>query len=138
MANAFGFVVATSPSRHGALNGSALPQKPLHSPSAGRPFPKPFIRRYAHDAKSHAPLIAKASGANPSTKSNSIVCANCDGNGAIQCTQCNGNGINAVDHFGGRYKAGQMCWLCRGKREILCGNCNGAGFIGGFMSTFDE
>jgi len=28
--------------------------------------------------------------------------------------------------------------FCRGKREILCGNCNGAGFMGGFMSTFDE
>ncbi|KAK3001432.1 hypothetical protein RJ639_021832 [Escallonia herrerae] len=25
-----------------------------------------------------------------------------------------------------------------GKREILCGDCNGAGFVGGFMSTFDE
>jgi len=27
---------------------------------------------------------------------------------------------------------------CRGKREILCGSCNGAGFLGGFLSTFDE
>ena len=25
-----------------------------------------------------------------------------------------------------------------GKKEMLCGNCNGAGFLGGFMSTFDE
>jgi len=27
---------------------------------------------------------------------------------------------------------------CRGKRDILCGSCNGAGFLGGFMSTFDD
>lgn len=26
----------------------------------------------------------------------------------------------------------------RGKKEVLCGECNGAGFIGGFLSTFDE
>ncbi|KAK2984105.1 hypothetical protein RJ640_018130 [Escallonia rubra] len=58
--------------------------------------------------------------------------------GAIQCKQCKGNGVNSVDHFNGQFKAGGLCWLCRGKREILCGDCNGAGFIGGFMSTFDE
>ncbi|XP_021836819.1 protein BUNDLE SHEATH DEFECTIVE 2, chloroplastic [Spinacia oleracea] len=72
------------------------------------------------------------------TKTNSIVCAACDGNGAKLCTQCEGEGVNSQDHFNGQYKAGGLCWLCRGKREILCGDCNGAGFIGGFMSTFDE
>ncbi|KAH8482310.1 hypothetical protein H0E87_029668 [Populus deltoides] len=72
------------------------------------------------------------------TKSNSIVCADCDGNGAKSCTQCKGSGVNSTDHFNGQFKAGGLCWLCRGKREILCGSCNGAGFIGGFMSTFDE
>ncbi|PSS13848.1 Chaperone protein like [Actinidia chinensis var. chinensis] len=80
----------------------------------------------------------KATDSNQSTKPNSIVCADCDGNGAIQCTQCTGTGVNAVDHFNGRFKAGGLCWLCRGKMDILCGNCNGAGFIGGFMSTFDS
>ncbi|XVF48095.1 hypothetical protein PTKIN_Ptkin03bG0163900 [Pterospermum kingtungense] len=83
-------------------------------------------------------LEAKAADKNQSTKPNSIVCADCDGNGAKQCSQCQGTGVNAVDHFNGRFKAGGLCWLCRGKREILCGNCNGAGFIGGFMSTFDD
>ncbi|XP_071737222.1 protein BUNDLE SHEATH DEFECTIVE 2, chloroplastic-like [Rutidosis leptorrhynchoides] len=73
-----------------------------------------------------------------STKVNSIVCESCDGNGAIQCTQCKGNGVNLEDHFDGRFKAGALCWLCRGKKEILCGNCNGAGFCGGFMSTADQ
>jgi len=30
-------------------------------------------------------------------------------------------------------------YICfRGKKDILCGSCNGAGFIGGFMSTFDD
>ncbi|KAL2929588.1 Chaperone protein DnaJ [Bienertia sinuspersici] len=74
----------------------------------------------------------------PATKPRSIVCADCDGNGAIVCGQCEGTGVNSQDHFNGQFKAGGLCWLCRGKREILCGNCNGAGFIGGFMSTFDE
>lgn len=78
-------------------------------------------------------------GANyPSTKPGSILCSDCDGNGAVLCTQCLGSGVNSKDHFNGQFKAGGLCWLCRGKRDILCGNCNGAGFIGGFMSTFDE
>nr|CAB3468050.1 unnamed protein product [Digitaria exilis] len=71
-------------------------------------------------------------------KANSILCKDCEGNGAIVCTQCEGKGVNSVDHFNGRFKAGALCWLCRGKREILCGSCNGAGFLGGFMSTFEE
>ncbi|TYH57529.1 hypothetical protein ES332_D08G096200v1 [Gossypium tomentosum] len=62
---------------------------------------------------------------NQSTKPTSIVCADCEGNGAKQCSQCKGTGFNSVDHFNGQFKAGGLCWLCRGKREILCGNCNG-------------
>ncbi|KAF3453696.1 hypothetical protein FNV43_RR04137 [Rhamnella rubrinervis] len=86
-------------------------------------------------------LEVKATESNQSTnasKTNSIVCANCEGNGAVLCSQCIGSGVNSVDHFNGQFKAGGLCWLCRGKREILCGECNGAGFIGGFMSTFDD
>ncbi|CAL5052041.1 unnamed protein product [Urochloa decumbens] len=87
-------------------------------------------------------------------KVNSILCQDCEGNelygiaqvhensavktSAIVCTQCEGSGVNSADHFNGRFKAGALCWLCRGKREILCGSCNGAGFLGGFMSTCDE
>lgn len=82
---------------------------------------------------------AKATdGTKSGTKTNSIVCADCDGNGAIQCTQCKGKGVNSQDHFNGQFKAGGLCWLCRGKKEILCGGCNGAGFRGGFMSSFEE
>ncbi|XP_047308570.1 protein BUNDLE SHEATH DEFECTIVE 2, chloroplastic-like [Impatiens glandulifera] len=81
----------------------------------------------------------KAAENEPTTKKKrSIVCENCEGNGAVACSQCNGNGVNSVDHFNGQFKAGQLCWLCRGKKEMLCGDCNGAGFLGGFMSTFDE
>ncbi|XP_010533162.1 PREDICTED: uncharacterized protein LOC104808988 [Tarenaya hassleriana] len=83
-------------------------------------------------------FVAKAANSNQSTKINSIVCADCEGNGAVACTQCKGSGVNSVDHFNGQFKAGGICWLCRGKREILCGSCNGAGFLGGFLSTFDE
>ncbi|KAK7347511.1 hypothetical protein VNO80_22043 [Phaseolus coccineus] len=72
------------------------------------------------------------------TKAKSIVCSDCEGNGAILCTQCKGTGVNSVDHFNGQFKAGGLCWLCRGKKDILCGSCNGAGFLGGFMSTFDD
>ncbi|XP_074565849.1 protein BUNDLE SHEATH DEFECTIVE 2, chloroplastic-like [Curcuma longa] len=68
-------------------------------------------------------------------KANSLFCAECDGNGAKLCSSCEGTGVNSVDHFNGRFKAGGLCWLCRGKKEILCGNCNGAGFLGGFMNT---
>ncbi|KAL4564000.1 hypothetical protein LXL04_028049 [Taraxacum kok-saghyz] len=72
------------------------------------------------------------------TKVSSILCGDCEGNGCIQCRQCKGNGVNLEDHFGGRFKAGGLCWLCRGKKEILCGGCNGAGFRGGYMSTADD
>ncbi|KAM7265862.1 hypothetical protein ACFE04_003545 [Oxalis oulophora] len=89
-------------------------------------------------------LVVKATNSDePTTKTRSIVCSDCDGNGAILCTQCKGTGANSVDHFNGQFKAGGLCWLCsklscRGKRDILCGGCNGAGFVGGFLSTFDE
>ncbi|GAA0164702.1 hypothetical protein LIER_39840 [Lithospermum erythrorhizon] len=68
----------------------------------------------------------------------SILCGQCEGNGVVQCKQCEGSGVNSVDHFNGRFKAGGLCWLCRGKKDILCGNCNGAGFMGGFMSSMDD
>jgi hypothetical protein len=74
----------------------------------------------------------------PPKKTSSILCESCDGNGAVACSQCNGEGVNTEEHFNGRFKVGQTCWLCRGKRQMLCGNCNGAGFMGGFMNTQDE
>ncbi|CAH1449078.1 unnamed protein product [Lactuca virosa] len=82
--------------------------------------------------------VQATDGTSSTTKVNSIVCGDCEGNGCIQCKQCKGNGINSEDHFGGRFKAGGLCWLCRGKKEILCGGCNGAGFRGGFMSSSDD
>ncbi|GMH04516.1 hypothetical protein Nepgr_006356 [Nepenthes gracilis] len=80
----------------------------------------------------------QATGSNHSAKLNSILCSDCEGNGAVLCSQCKGTGVNSKDHFNRQLKAGGVCWLCRGKREILCGNCNGAGFMGGFMSTIDS
>ncbi|XP_048331331.2 protein BUNDLE SHEATH DEFECTIVE 2, chloroplastic-like [Ziziphus jujuba] len=75
---------------------------------------------------------------NKSTKPNSVICPDCGGNGAVLCSQCKGSGVNSIDFFNGQFKAGDSCWLCGGKKDMLCGNCNGAGFVGGFMSTFDE
>ncbi|KAL1346891.1 hypothetical protein HN51_020426 [Arachis hypogaea] len=85
-------------------------------------------------------LIAKANakGNQQNTKPNSMICADCDGNGAVQCSQCKGSGVNSVDVFNGQFKAGDSCWLCGGRKEMLCGNCNGAGFVGGFLSTHDQ
>ncbi|KAI4376664.1 hypothetical protein MLD38_014402 [Melastoma candidum] len=82
--------------------------------------------------------VKAASNTNPTAKKSSLFCSECDGNGIKECSQCKGTGVNTVDHFNGQFKAGGLCWLCRGKREILCGNCNGAGFVGGFLSTPDD
>ncbi|XP_057843392.1 protein BUNDLE SHEATH DEFECTIVE 2, chloroplastic isoform X3 [Cryptomeria japonica] len=54
----------------------------------------------------------KVAESTPPTKG-SILCNNCDGNGMVQCSQCDGNGVNSIDHFNGRFKAGEICWLCR-------------------------
>ncbi|XP_027069500.1 uncharacterized protein LOC113774710 [Coffea eugenioides] len=100
-----------------------------------------WMNDVTHSSKNAANLQnleVKAAGSDQRTKPNSIVCAECDGNGAVSCKQCKGSGVNSVDHFNGQFKAGGLCWLCRGKKQILCGNCNGAGFIGGIMSTIDD
>ncbi|KAI3446945.1 hypothetical protein Pfo_003610 [Paulownia fortunei] len=93
---------------------------------------------YSSKSAAFEALKVNAADNKSSTKPNSILCADCEGNGAKKCSQCQGTGVNSVDHFNGQFKAGALCWLCRGKKEILCGNCNGAGFMGGFMSTFDD
>ncbi|XP_020088690.1 uncharacterized protein LOC109710489 [Ananas comosus] len=116
--------------------------KPIVSPtpksSHALPTEAPKFHLLSHPNPNFHSLKAKATESNQSTKKTSIVCICCEGNGAVLCTQCKGTGVNSVDHFNGQFKAGASCWLCRGKREILCGNCNGAGFMGGFLSTFDE
>nr|XP_027081031.1 uncharacterized protein LOC113703753 [Coffea arabica] len=80
---------------------------------------------------------SKRSSDEPRRKPNSLLCADCNGNGAVPCSQCKGNGVNSADYFNGKFKAGDSCWLCGGKKNMLCGNCNGAGFIGGFMTSSD-
>ncbi|XP_031372709.1 protein BUNDLE SHEATH DEFECTIVE 2, chloroplastic-like isoform X2 [Punica granatum] len=86
-------------------------------------------------AKFHL-LKAKAAKKDRDTKPKSVICTDCDGN--VLCSQCKGSGVNSEDMFNGEFKAGDDCWLCGGRKEMLCGNCNGAGFLGGFMSTFDQ
>ncbi|XP_076909727.1 protein BUNDLE SHEATH DEFECTIVE 2, chloroplastic-like isoform X1 [Bidens hawaiensis] len=71
-------------------------------------------------------------------KKRSVICTDCDGNGTIQCSQCKGSGVNSEDFFNGKFKIGDSCWLCGGRQEMLCGTCNGAGFVGGFLSGFDN
>ncbi|KAH0706935.1 hypothetical protein KY290_011490 [Solanum tuberosum] len=98
-----------------------------------------LIKDVTFNSKSNLRVVeVKAADSDKETKVRSIVCQKCEGNGAVACSQCKGVGVNSVDHFNGRFKAGGLCWLCRGKKDILCGDCNGAGFLGGFMSTFDE
>ncbi|XP_058781016.1 protein BUNDLE SHEATH DEFECTIVE 2, chloroplastic-like [Vicia villosa] len=109
--------------------------------------PKHFSVNYVFQVSStnkHCLIITKATNGNgvggnqQNTKPNSVICADCDGNGAVVCSQCKGDGVNSVDFFNGLFKAGASCWLCGGRKEILCGSCNGAGFIGGFLSTYDQ
>ncbi|MBA0662046.1 hypothetical protein Golax_003612 [Gossypium laxum] len=101
-------------------------------------FPYHGAFRDCSAAKLQSVIKAKAAPSNRNTKPNSVICGDCDGNGAVVCSQCKGSGVNPVDFFNGQFKAGDSCWLCGGRKEMLCGNCNGAGFIGGFMSTDDE
>ncbi|KAK2645954.1 hypothetical protein Ddye_021149 [Dipteronia dyeriana] len=131
MANCICFTPVSSmktPNRPGLVIDAAIARKVIR------------VNELFHNSKTAKirSLEVKATDSNPTTKKTSIVCSDCDGNGAKQCSQCTGTGVNSVDHFNGQFKAGGLCWLCRGKREVLCGNCNGAGFVGGFMSTFDE
>ncbi|KAA0061606.1 hypothetical protein IC582_011904 [Cucumis melo] len=115
----------------GVLVGNSVPQKAFRMNEAvQRTNP---IRHLSFEAKASDGADSKQT-----TKYKSIVCTDCDGNGAVLCSQCKGTGVNSVDHFNGQFKAGGLCWLCRGKRDVLCGGCNGAGFVGGFMSTADS
>ncbi|KAK8543228.1 hypothetical protein V6N13_136243 [Hibiscus sabdariffa] len=115
----------SAPNKPGAIINDSIPRKVLRVNE---------VFKSSRDVKFQS-FEAKAADKNQSTQSKSIVCPDCEANGSKQCPQCQGTGVNAVDHFNGRFKAGGLCWLCRGKREILCGNCNGAGFLGGFMSS---
>ncbi|KAG2713267.1 hypothetical protein I3760_04G169300 [Carya illinoinensis] len=122
-----------SPNKPGILIGNSVARKVLSVNEVSQKSQTAKFQSLEVKATGSNPT-----GSNPDTKPNSIVCADCDGNGAKSCPQCLGSGVNSVDHFNGQFKAGGLCWLCRGKRDVLCGNCNGAGFLGGFMSTFDE
>ncbi|GAB2300340.1 hypothetical protein Dimus_034378 [Dionaea muscipula] len=131
MANSICFaplVSYTPPNRPGVAIGNAFNLRVITTnkavPTCGTAFPT---------------LKLQATGSNEIAKSSgSIICSDCEGNGTVSCSQCKGTGVNSQDHFNGQFKAGALCWLCRGKREILCGCCNGAGFVGGFMSTGDS
>ncbi|XP_031737825.1 uncharacterized protein LOC101218754 isoform X1 [Cucumis sativus] len=74
-----------------------------------------LIHNGFHDYSSPARfphLILKAAKNDRNTKPNSVICGDCDGNGAVVCSQCKGKGVNAVDFFNGQFKAGESCWLC--------------------------
>ncbi|KAH7849696.1 hypothetical protein Vadar_021599 [Vaccinium darrowii] len=132
MANSFCSTPLTSikvPSKPGIFVGNSATRKVIWINDTTRNFKR--VKLQSFEAK------ATDSGKSP-PKVNSIVCVDCDGNGALLCPECQGAGINPEDKRNGMFKAGGLCWLCRGKKDILCGNCNGAGFMGGFMSTFDS
>jgi len=52
-------------------------------------------------------------------------CATCGGTGEKPCGQCAGGGVNQEDLFQGRFKKGDVCWLCKGARTTMCGDCAG-------------
>lgn len=109
--------------------------------SSGGPQAKRMAVRMNSTADTPSESSSSSGGGPPAAAAgytSSILCKTCDGNGAVVCSQCEGEGVNKEDHFGGRFKTGGTCWLCRGKRQMLCGSCNGAGFMGGFMNTQDE
>ncbi|KAL2622621.1 hypothetical protein R1flu_002826 [Riccia fluitans] len=125
-------------------SGSTLSRTPListfRSSNAGNFFASPSTSFSSRPTPRHSgceALPEPVPGA-PAETIKSIVCGNCDGNGAVVCSQCHGNGLNTQDHFNGRFKAGTTCWLCRGKKQMLCGDCNGAGFLGGFMNAPED
>ncbi|KAL0903788.1 hypothetical protein M5K25_025838 [Dendrobium thyrsiflorum] len=112
-----------------ACANSILISHPTKSSIASPYFPisKSKISFQSHNARKPSTACSpnsniqsfrvNAAGFNPSTKPNSIVCSDCDGNGAILCTQCKGTGVNSVDHFNGQFKAGELCWLCSFRSE---------------------
>nr|XP_043606058.1 protein BUNDLE SHEATH DEFECTIVE 2, chloroplastic-like [Erigeron canadensis] len=115
----------------------AIHSTPLHNPGVSF-ISKENNHKLNRTLKFHL-LTPKATGdkeTKPKTKS--VICTDCNGNGAVQCSQCKGVGVNPEDFFNGQFKAGDSCWLCGGKKEMLCGNCNGAGFVGGFLSGFED
>ncbi|KAL1210250.1 Protein BUNDLE SHEATH DEFECTIVE 2 [Cardamine amara subsp. amara] len=112
--------------------------KPTHFFSTGHNTSSLVQKRELLHTSKPQSFEVKATNDTKTTKTNSLVCSNCEGNGCVACSQCKGGGVNLTDHFNGQFKAGGLCWLCRGKKEVLCGECNGAGFLGGFLSTKDE
>ncbi|KAK9080011.1 hypothetical protein SSX86_001686 [Deinandra increscens subsp. villosa] len=117
--------------------GSATaPNGHLHVCSERKHSGLTFLSGWVWCTSSQATGTGDKEPAEPKTKS--VICTDCDGNGTVQCSQCKGIGVNPQDFFNGQFKAGDSCWLCGGRKEMLCGNCNGAGFVGGFLSGFDN
>ncbi|KAI3909386.1 hypothetical protein MKW98_007910, partial [Papaver atlanticum] len=65
-----------------------------------------------HDRFVHVDVVKANANPSPVVQVSTIVCENCEGNGAVSCSQCEGNGVNSVDHFDRRFKAGGLGWLC--------------------------
>ncbi|KAB5514209.1 hypothetical protein DKX38_028115 [Salix brachista] len=123
------------------------------------------VKPVLHTCRFPSLEVKAVDGSNKRTKPNSIVCADCDGNvrqlGSkflasvlvvhyralnakvreliLRTTSMDSSKL--VDYVGSAGKGSKLSshnyLLDTGKREILCGNCNGAGFMGGFMSSFD-
>ncbi|CAM8929005.1 unnamed protein product [Rhodiola kirilowii] len=93
---------AQSSNRPGLVNGNI---------STGQTFIR--ANKVSANKERFRSLEVKATNDNKTIKVRSIVCAKCEGNGAVVCSQCKGTGVNSEDHFNGRFKAGAICWLCR-------------------------
>jgi len=105
----------------GGLSGGLVPSV------AGRQVLRISVEAGSGESK---PVIPNPSNAQEGT----LLCATCGGDGERRCPECDDNCQNLPgieERFGGRYKVGELCWLCRGKRMLLCGDCSGAGFAQG-------
>ncbi|KAG2293087.1 hypothetical protein Bca52824_039756 [Brassica carinata] len=137
MANSLGFFSSPPPPTFCLLQSPINSVKPTHFFPIGDK--KLAQKKEVFQTSKSKSFEIQATNGTQATKSSSIVCQNCEGNGnAVACSQCKGGGVNLTDHFNGQFKAGLASVGFAGKKEVLCGECNGAGFIGGFLSTFDE
>jgi len=132
-------LVPTKPisSRLPAASSSRLPKKEAVNYSQGRyqlvrlnrRQPRLMTPRASWGGEDLPDIVPEDEPAMKLVPPGGVCCERCDGDGYIPCSKCEGTGTNKEDLFGGRFKAGEACWLCRGSLKMTCGDCNGSGYV---------